>query len=674
MPIRIPNIIPGTVSTATATAADLTHGAQGLGRLASGIADLGQTFQTIADREQSIVNARHESETRLAIQTEHADFLQKLSQNNNPEDYLPAYETHAAKLQTYLQNDDHSPQTNQRLHLWLNQYTGQNKIHVAELAHNLNRKRASLALDNELTAAKNSGDQYAYESALNLGTESGLLLPEQKQKLLTDYQTETTYNTITAQIDTDPAAALEQLSSEDIQTRYPTLGKENIARLTAYATKRKHEDTSLIMDRLTMDAIDGKYLPEEEIKKLHTDGTLTAAQASAYISRARSAAPPEYDATSYDLAQKTILTYDPKQDPDGFQLATLRTQLATLPLPPEHIKQLKENLDQRTTNPDSPKHKLASYFHTVIESDWKAEAFGEWFDMVDDPTDTKISRKVIKHDQYASALDYKLRLEGAFHTWLTEQPDTLTPEDAMKKYRELKTAAASELPPINLAPPPVQTYNPDLYLDELPPDQDTPLQDNQDPASAPTTSAIPAKAIPAPLRKLQSDFEAAGAKYGVDPRFLMAISMHETANGTSRVFREKNNAMGVSNSKGAIAQPSHAHSIEKMARLLGSTSSGPYKRARTIGEIARIYAPVGAANDPRALNGYWAKGVMNNFLKLGGDPNQKIKGLHTIPTTSQTSIQDLKQQYFDTVKPTSPDQISADLAALTDHYYTAQLA
>ena len=109
----------------------------------------------------------------------------------------------------------------------------------------------------------------------------------------------------------------------------------------------------------------------------------------------------------------------------------------------------------------------------------------------------------------------------------------------------------------------------------------------------------------------------------MDPRFLAAISMHETGNGTSSAFRNKNNAMGISGKKGPLHISSVEASIDKMARGLAKPT-GYYKGKTTIGGVANIYAPVGAGNDPNGLNGYWAKGVARNFRKFGGDPSQQV--------------------------------------------------
>jgi hypothetical protein len=118
-----------------------------------------------------------------------------------------------------------------------------------------------------------------------------------------------------------------------------------------------------------------------------------------------------------------------------------------------------------------------------------------------------------------------------------------------------------------------------------------------------------AEQLPAQAKHLAQAFIDSGRRHNVDPIALAAIAKHETGNFTSSAFRNKNNAMGVSDARGPIHQASHEASIEKMAKLLGSTTSGPYKNASTIAEIGGIYAPIGAGNDPTGLNNHWTRGV-----------------------------------------------------------------
>jgi len=141
------------------------------------------------------------------------------------------------------------------------------------------------------------------------------------------------------------------------------------------------------------------------------------------------------------------------------------------------------------------------------------------------------------------------------------------------------------------------------------------IQGFEDQSSQPSTLGN----LPQPLQPYSKTFEEAGAKYGVAPQILAAIAMHETGNGTSSAFRNKNNAMGISDKSGPIAMASVEESIDKMASLLGkgiNEGTGPYANAKTIDDIARVYAPPGAGNDPRNLNQFWTQGVTSNIQKL----------------------------------------------------------
>ena len=166
------------------------------------------------------------------------------------------------------------------------------------------------------------------------------------------------------------------------------------------------------------------------------------------------------------------------------------------------------------------------------------------------------------------------------------------------------------------------------------------------PPTSQVGGSINESALPVPLRKYASSFEGQGSKYGVDPALLAAISMHETANGKSSAFRNKNNAMGVSNASGPIQMASVEASIEKMASLLGKgihQGKGPYANAKSIEDIAKRYAPIGAGNDPRGLNKYWTNGVSSNYEKLSSG-GQSDNSTSMIGDMSQQAMGTPEQQ------------------------------
>jgi hypothetical protein len=168
----------------------------------------------------------------------------------------------------------------------------------------------------------------------------------------------------------------------------------------------------------------------------------------------------------------------------------------------------------------------------------------------------------------------------------------------------------------------------------------------------PTTSQIaPSKqinqsALSSPLRKYAQSFEEYGNKYRVDPALLAAIAEHETGGGKSSAFRNKNNAMGVSNASGPIKMASVEASIEKMASLLGrgmNEGKGPYANAKSIEDIGRKYAPIGAGNDPGNLNKFWTRGVSSKYEKLA-TPKQIDEAISMGDDGSQQAMGTPEQQ------------------------------
>ncbi|MDP2342403.1 MAG: hypothetical protein Q8O67_15715 [Deltaproteobacteria bacterium] len=136
-------------------------------------------------------------------------------------------------------------------------------------------------------------------------------------------------------------------------------------------------------------------------------------------------------------------------------------------------------------------------------------------------------------------------------------------------------------------------------------------------------------ALPANAKHLAKSFIDEGRKNNIDPVALAAISKHETGNFTSSAFKNKNNAMGISDKNGPTQQKSAEDSIAKMAKGLANPN-GYYKGKNTIGEIANTYAPIGANNDPTGLNNHWGKGV----AKFADDFASKVRPEGTTPSTS----------------------------------------
>ncbi len=117
-----------------------------------------------------------------------------------------------------------------------------------------------------------------------------------------------------------------------------------------------------------------------------------------------------------------------------------------------------------------------------------------------------------------------------------------------------------------------------------------------------------------PLKNQGMTFVAAGKQYGVDPYFLAAISISETAAGTYGPSQPIHNPFGLGP---GLSFPNYSSAIYYAAKNLAGP---PYSTqgATTIPKIAAIWAPTGASNDPGGLNKNWTGNVTHYYELLSG--------------------------------------------------------
>jgi hypothetical protein len=125
-----------------------------------------------------------------------------------------------------------------------------------------------------------------------------------------------------------------------------------------------------------------------------------------------------------------------------------------------------------------------------------------------------------------------------------------------------------------------------------------------------------------PLAPYGAEHVASGKKWGVDPRFIVAISGGETGFGLTGDGPAVHNAWGMFDSHSQnIVFPSWPAGIEAAAKHLGG--DGLYIDAghTTVAEIGNIWAPSNAQNDPQGLNKNWVPTQTKFLQDQGGDPN-----------------------------------------------------
>ena len=109
-------------------------------------------------------------------------------------------------------------------------------------------------------------------------------------------------------------------------------------------------------------------------------------------------------------------------------------------------------------------------------------------------------------------------------------------------------------------------------------------------------------------------------EHQIDPVLFAAITLHETGNGTSNAVRSYNNPGGMMNPKTNWSTLIRYPSLEAGLRATAKTLDRLVNKGglKTVESLGRVYAPIGAANDPTGLNRHWPSRVTQYINELGG--------------------------------------------------------
>lgn len=122
-----------------------------------------------------------------------------------------------------------------------------------------------------------------------------------------------------------------------------------------------------------------------------------------------------------------------------------------------------------------------------------------------------------------------------------------------------------------------------------------------------------------PLVAHADAFVREGWRQRVDPRFMVALAMQETRLGTRGHGARIHNPFGWG--------PFHRYGSWSAGIARVTSGIRRYyldEGRRTIPAIAAKYAPVGAHNDTRGLNGHWVSGVGAAYRSMGARPRAPV--------------------------------------------------
>ncbi|MCK1598815.1 phage tail tape measure protein [Bradyrhizobium sp. 164] len=129
-------------------------------------------------------------------------------------------------------------------------------------------------------------------------------------------------------------------------------------------------------------------------------------------------------------------------------------------------------------------------------------------------------------------------------------------------------------------------------------------------------SAFDKKFAGTPLAGKYDQIVAAAGANGISPALLAGVIAHETGNG--RVL-SGNNVAGLMDPATGMAKKMQFSSLDGGISRAGQVVAKNYRLAGgNLDKMGERYAPVGAANDPRRLNGGWPAGVRKQMNALSG--------------------------------------------------------
>lgn len=102
----------------------------------------------------------------------------------------------------------------------------------------------------------------------------------------------------------------------------------------------------------------------------------------------------------------------------------------------------------------------------------------------------------------------------------------------------------------------------------------------------------------------------AAARAGIDPNLFAAVIAHETGRGTSNAVQNYYNPAGIMDPQTKWTKLKKFNSLDEG---LDYSAKNLKRRIDQVGgdveSLAKVYAPVGANNDPKNLNSNWSNGV-----------------------------------------------------------------
>jgi hypothetical protein len=354
--------------------------AAALGNLAKSIGNVGEAFAAHAEKIDRVDQAEKESTFRNKLREDYATFNLELDKEQDPAARIKKTQDWLSTYKGSLDAPDLSPETRQRLGQHYDDFATSARINSAQDAARLTVQRASLALNNEMESAMQSGDRAGFQDALSRTEASIGLLPEKRALLEQNFEKTVRHNESLAEIAHDPNAWLEANPADKPAPGYDMGSWSN---LQSHAKQQLRSVTYDITGKIQDGIVSGKISTPEQIDQLTPElrpaaraelKTTLWQQLSAADKAAR--ATPEYQAQTVGKVSALLTDYTPTSD--SFDSDFVKIDALTRTLPPGAVR---DELERRVKDVrDGKQTEIKTHADSAmaaLDSAYKSGAFGK---------------------------------------------------------------------------------------------------------------------------------------------------------------------------------------------------------------------------------------------------------------------------------------------------------
>lgn len=460
----------GAPGSAQGVGQTMLHTVKAAAGFTGDLLEAGETVLKTFERQQAIENQKTVLDARLGMQNSIADLETQL-QTIDPAEWIDRFDEHA---QTYKQEflaRNYPPETRQKLELEANATFGKARIQIATAGLQQNTQNTRQKYGQDIQHLAERGDMETARARLHEMKSLGLIDDPDYQNQSRQLDAMEAAQGFQRLIDENPYKADELINAPNFLEANPSLTLEDQRGLARQAERTIHLDKADFWEA-AVDAANNptnpKILSAEELHTLAESGKISQTDRAKYLDAYHSQGTILPDPAIYGAAIDAIRSYNPQDDPDGFQLAQLRAGIATLKLPKEHVSELGKRLTARANGEGSTTasgkiippalRPIEDHYQDLQKKYFDAGFFGGWSNYEDhDDNPNTVDREVIDLPDYNRAAAQALEFQKTWENYLSQAPEDLTPTKAAEEYERLfqdfKTKGPSPFENPDLPPP-----------------------------------------------------------------------------------------------------------------------------------------------------------------------------------------------------------------------------